>query len=167
MAEGPPTSIAPPSQTRDGARALTKSLGLAGSVGFIALLYWLFPEYRSGNSFYGRYWLALQVVLPVWAILAVPYIYWVDRRMPQPRDGLWQMGRLLLGRWRDVEARAVGQHLLGWLVKGFFLPLIPTYFPATTWAMCCSLTIGVWIASVLCTTGVISHSISWTWRWYR
>ena len=119
--------LLPLSQTGDGLRVLTKCLGLVGSVGFIALLYWLFPEYRSGNSFYGRYWLALQVVLPVWAILAVPYIYWVDRRMPQPRDGLWQMGRLLLGRWRDVEARAIGQHLLGWLVKGFFLPLMFTY----------------------------------------
>jgi protein-S-isoprenylcysteine O-methyltransferase Ste14 len=120
--------LGPLAQSADWLRVMTKSLGLAGSVGFIALLYWLFPEYRSENSFYGRYWTALQVVLPVWAILAVPYIYWVDRRMPQPRDGLWQMGRLLQGRWGDVEARAVGQHLLGWLVKGFFLPLMFTYF---------------------------------------
>lgn len=121
-------ALSPLSQTSDWRRVLTKSLGLVGSVGFVALLYWLFPEYRNGNSFYGRYWAALQVVLPIWAILALPYIYWVDRRMPQPRDALWQMGRLLTGRWDDVEAGVVGQHLLGWLVKGFFLPLMFSYF---------------------------------------
>ena len=38
------------------------------------------------------------------------------------------MGHLLLGRWRGLDGRLIGQHLLGWLVKGFFLPLMFTYF---------------------------------------
>jgi protein-S-isoprenylcysteine O-methyltransferase Ste14 len=61
-------------------------------------------------------------------VAALPYLYWVDRRMAQPLDGLWQFGRLVLGRWQGLDLRLIGQHLLGWLVKGFFLPLMFTYF---------------------------------------
>jgi hypothetical protein len=108
-------------------RSLTKLAGLAGSVGFIALLYWLLPEYAT-RGFYAQYWRALEVVLPLWAAVALPYLYWVDRRLSAPHDALWQVGRLLLLHREDVSARVVGQHLLGWLVKGFYLPLMFTYF---------------------------------------
>jgi protein-S-isoprenylcysteine O-methyltransferase Ste14 len=107
------------------ARSLIKGLGLLGSLGFVALLYWLFPEYHG--TFYGRYYAMLRIVLPPWLLLALPYIYFVDRHMPNPRDGYWQMGRLLSGQWTDVDGRMLGQHLLGWLIKGFFLPLMFTY----------------------------------------
>jgi protein-S-isoprenylcysteine O-methyltransferase Ste14 len=109
-------------------RVLTKFVGLAGSVGFIALLYWLFPEYYRGQEFYANYYAALRVLLPAWAVVAVPYLWWVDRRLPKPEDSLWQLGRVLLGQWPGVDARLIGQHLLGWLVKGYFLPLMFTYF---------------------------------------
>ena len=108
-------------------RSLTKLVGLLGSVGFIALLYWLFPEYAS-QGFYGNYWAALRVVLPLWGLVCLPYIYWVDRRLREPRDALWQMGRAMMLHWDDVSARVIGQHLLGWLVKGYYLPLMFTYF---------------------------------------
>jgi len=108
-------------------RVLTKFAGLLASVGFVALLYWLFPEYRGSSTFYARYWTALAVVLPLWALLALPYLYWIDRRLAQPQDALWQLGRLVSCRWQGLSARVIGQHLLGWLVKGFFLPLMFTY----------------------------------------
>jgi len=109
-------------------RVGVKALGLLGSVGFIALLYWMFPEYFQGQPFYGNYYAALKVLLAPWALVALPYLYWVDRRMREPQDGLWQLGQLLLGRWRGLDLALVGQQLLGWLVKGFFLPLMFTYF---------------------------------------
>lgn len=110
-------------------RTLTKCAGLVASLGFVALLYWLSPEYRGAQSFYTRhYYPALRVLLPAWAVIAPFYIYWVDRRLAEPRDSLWQMGRLLRGQWNDVDPKAIWQHLLGWLVKGFFLPLMFTYF---------------------------------------
>jgi protein-S-isoprenylcysteine O-methyltransferase Ste14 len=108
-------------------RSVTKLLGLAGSIGFIALLYWLFPEYAS-HGFYGNYWSALKIVLPLWALLALPYIYSVDRRLSEPHDALWQMGCLVSFKWSVVSGRVIGQHLLGWLVKGYYLPLMFTYF---------------------------------------
>jgi hypothetical protein len=108
-------------------RTTTKLAGVTGSVGFVALLYWLFPEYGA-HGFYSNYWDALRIVLPAWAVVALPYIYWIDRRLPEPRDALWQMGRLVTLQWQDVSLRVVGQHLLGWLVKGFYLPLMFTYF---------------------------------------
>jgi protein-S-isoprenylcysteine O-methyltransferase Ste14 len=121
-------SLTPAVNAGDWQRSGTKCAGLIGSVGFIALLYWLTPEYYNGANFYGRYYLALKVLLPPWAVIAPLYIYWVDQRLAQPRDGLWQMGRLVLGQWQGLDARVIWQHLLGWLVKGFFLPLMFTYF---------------------------------------
>jgi hypothetical protein len=109
-------------------RTLTKCAGLAATVAAGAALYWTFPEYYQGGQFYGEYWAALRVVLPAWTVLAVPYIYWVDRRMPHPQDALWQAGRLVLGRWHGLDPRLLWQYALGWLVKAFFLPLMFTYF---------------------------------------
>lgn len=47
--------------------------------------------------------------------------------MEKPEDGLWYMGRLLTLQWRDLDGPLIIQHLLGWLVKGFFLPMMFTY----------------------------------------
>jgi steroid 5-alpha reductase family enzyme len=106
-------------------RSLIKFAGLLGSLGFVALLYWLFPEYHG--SFYDRYYAMLRIVLPPWLLMAVPYFNLIDRRMPEPCDGYWHMGQVVMGRWGAVDRRALGQHLLGWLIKGFFLPLMFIY----------------------------------------
>ena len=105
-------------------RALVKYAGLLGSLGFVVLLYWLFPEYHG--SFYGRYYQMLCVVVPPLLLLGLPYIYLIDRHMPEPRDGLWHMGMAILLQWDAVDRRILGQHVLGWMIKGFFLPLMFT-----------------------------------------
>jgi protein-S-isoprenylcysteine O-methyltransferase Ste14 len=119
-------TLIPTAASGDLHRTFIKYVGLAGSVGFIALLYWLTPEYKAG--FYDRYYKGLWVLIPALAVVAPFYIYWVDRHLPEPRDSLWQMGRLMTAHWQDVDGRVIWQHLLGWLVKGFFLPLMFTYF---------------------------------------
>ena len=103
-------------------RSLVKYIGFGGSLGFVGLLYWLFPEYHA--VFYNRYYDLLKIILPVALVLGLPYIYLIDRHMPEPCDGSWQMGMLILGRWRAVDHRVLGHHLRGWLIKGFFLPLM-------------------------------------------
>jgi steroid 5-alpha reductase family enzyme len=106
-------------------RAIHKFAGLLGSLGFVAFLYWLFPEYHG--SFYDRYYAMLRFILPPWLALALPYLFFVDRRMRTPHDGYWHMGHLVTLRWAALDPRVVGQHLLGWLIKGFFLPLMFIY----------------------------------------
>lgn len=106
-------------------RSLTKMAGLLGSLGLVGFLYWLLPEYHG--SFYTRYYQMLLIVLPPWLVLALPYLYWVDKHMPQPHDGYWHMGKAVCLNWSQVDGAVLGQHVLGWLIKGFFFPLMFTY----------------------------------------
>lgn len=103
-------------------RSLVKYAGFAGSLFFVGLLYWLFPEYHG--AFYDRFYDLLKIIVPLALILGLPYLYLVDRHMPEPHDGTWQMGMLVLIQWQAIDYRKLGQHLLGWLIKGFFLPLM-------------------------------------------
>jgi len=106
-------------------RSLTKFAGLLASMGFVAFLYWLFPEYHG--TYYDHFYAMLRAVLPPWLVLALPYFYFIDSRMPKPRDGYWHIGKLLTFQWDEVDRRVLSQHLLGWLIKGFFLPLMFTF----------------------------------------
>jgi len=105
-------------------RTLTKFVGLLGSLGFIGLGYWAFPVYQQGA--YSDYFSFLRIVLPPWMAVAIPYFFWIDRKMLAPRDGYWHLGRTLMLRWDGIDLPVIGQLLLGWLIKGFFLPLMFT-----------------------------------------
>lgn len=106
-------------------RTLIKLIGLIGSIGFIAGLYWIFPEYHG--SFYDRYYALLKIILPAWLFLAFPYMYYVDARMREPEDGYWHAGKAVLLDWSNLNRGKMWNHLLGWIVKGFFLPLMFIY----------------------------------------
>ena len=106
-------------------RVLVKLLGLAVTLLLIVGIYSLFPEYRG--AFYQKYYAALRMVAPWWLVIAVPYFFWMDRRDGDERDGYWHMGQLALLRWQHIDRGIVGQHLLGWTVKLFFLPLMFIY----------------------------------------
>lgn len=106
-------------------RAFIKLYGFYATIGLVALVYWTLPEYHG--NFYGRYYDALRVIMPVVLVIAVPYFLLIDRFMVNPKDSYWQFGRCLTGRTRQVEGRVIGQHMLGWLVKLYFLPLMFIY----------------------------------------
>ena len=103
-------------------RALQKFFGLVVTLGLMGFLYWLFPEYRG--NFYDRYFRLLRLLLPFWLVAAVPYFFLIDRKMLDPYDGYWHMAKLAFFQWKSVDGRIVRQHLLGWLVKAYFLPLM-------------------------------------------
>jgi len=106
-------------------RSLVKWMGLLGSYGFVAFFYWLFPEYHG--SFYDRYYEMLRIItIPIF-LLAMPYIYLLDRKMKNPQDGFWHMGKAMLLKWEDVDISILWKHLLGWIIKGYFLPLMFIY----------------------------------------
>ncbi|MBK6739011.1 MAG: isoprenylcysteine carboxyl methyltransferase [Haliea sp.] len=113
-------------QVVDVPRVLVKLLGLSVTLLLIVGVYSLFPEYRG--AFYQKYYAALRLLAPWFVVVAVPYFFWMDRRDGGERDGYWHMGQLALLRWDHIDRRMVGQHLLGWTVKLFFLPLMFIYF---------------------------------------
>lgn len=106
-------------------RTLVKLAGLLASIAMVGVAYWLIPEYR--RSLYGYYHDFLRVVVGPWIVLSIPYFFWVDRKMREPRDGYWQMGRLVMLQWRGIDRRMLWQHVLGWTIKGFFLALMFSY----------------------------------------
>lgn len=106
-------------------RARTKLVGLFSVLAFIGLAYALFPEYDS--DFYQPFWQLLVLLSVPWLLLAGPYILWLDARLAEPYDGLWHLGRLCLGHWQETDRRQALIVAMGWVVKGFFWPLMFLY----------------------------------------
>ena len=91
----------------------------------LALAYFVF------QGFYQNYLLPIsdfgrELVLLV-TVATTLYLWATDRRMQQPEDGLYEIGQLLLGRFYLVNTGTTQQYLLGWIVKGFFEPLMASF----------------------------------------
>jgi protein-S-isoprenylcysteine O-methyltransferase Ste14 len=116
-------------------RTAFKCAGLLASLGFIGALYWIFPEYNRdffGDQsahpvFYGEYKEMLGRFPPWCLLLAIPYIYFVDARQKDQRDGYYAAGMAVTLQFGKVDGKLLWQHCLSWLVKGYFLPLMFTY----------------------------------------
>jgi isoprenylcysteine carboxyl methyltransferase (ICMT) family protein YpbQ len=107
----------------DAGRILVKLVGFYATIGMAATVYWLFPEYHRRTN-YEPFFDFAKLLLPWLAGAAIPYFIVIDYFMVQPRDGYWQMGMLVLGQWGKIHRQKLSQHILGWLVKIFFLPLM-------------------------------------------
>ncbi len=105
----------------------TKLAGLWATWGVIAALYWVGRWYALG----GYPWAlgVLTAALPALVALSVPYLLWIDRRMVAPRDGCWQAGAALTGRWAEVDRAMLANHARSWAVKGFFLAFMLSILP--------------------------------------
>ena len=108
----------------DPRRVCLRVFGLGATLGLVAFAYWLFPEY--GGSFYDPYWKFLKALAPV-MLLSPLYCGWIDARAENPRDELVEFGEFLLRPLQAPNPTAIRRHLLGWTVKGFFLPLMAVY----------------------------------------
>lgn len=108
----------------DARRVAVRVVGFAATLALVAFAYWLLPEY-AGN-FYQPFWNYLRTLSPV--LLLVPFYFtWIDTRLAEEDDEYLAFGRLTLGRLRQGDARLIRRHLMGWVVKGFFLPLMTVY----------------------------------------
>lgn len=103
-------------------RLLRKLVGLGVTLGAIAGLYWLFPEYAG--DFYQPVWDAVALLAPWLAAVTPVYVLIVDRRQRAPEDAYAQLGALVLAGQRPADWGDIGNHARGWLIKGFFLPLM-------------------------------------------
>lgn len=116
------TGLAPrPLRPLDAARVIRKLAGFWATIAVLAAIYWLLPEY--GGDYFAPAWSAARLLAP-WVFIAAPfYVAYVDRRQLQPEDAYAQIGAFLIDR-RRPDTALMGQHARGWLVKGFFLPLM-------------------------------------------
>jgi len=103
-------------------RITVKIIGLYGTIGFVALIYWLFPIYRT--DFYDNYWIFVKYVALILLAGGIPYFIILDRYLVEPSDSYWHFGMVMLGRWKKIDAKIIRQHILGWAIKLFFLPLM-------------------------------------------
>ena len=106
-------------------RIVRKLIGFAATLGALAACYAAFPEYAG--DFYDPVRRAAGLCLP-WLVVATPlYVAFVDRRQREPEDAYAQLGALLTAQGIPETWSGLAQHARGWLVKGFFLPLMFVY----------------------------------------
>ena len=112
-------------------RTFRKLVGFITTLCALAAGYWVLAEYQ--DSFYAPYWAALKLCMPWLLVLAPFYVAYVDRRQTEPEDAYAALGAIIMYGRPIADIRAVWLHILGWIVKAFFLPLMFVY-------LCSSLT---------------------------
>lgn len=107
--------------------SLAKIAGLWGIWAVIGSLYCVARWYWDG-----AYLFAMQVlgvgIIPV-ALLSIPYVIWLDRRLAEPRDGAWHFGQVLIGRADLADRAELHDFFRAWAVKGFFLAFMISIVP--------------------------------------
>ncbi len=103
-------------------RAIIKLLGFFAALAAVAFAYWLFPEYD--RAYYGKFFEAAVMVVPWLPLICVPYFLYIEWRLPQEKGGAWETASFVLGKWKGIDWNILSQYALGWLVKGFFLPIM-------------------------------------------
>lgn len=119
--DAPPST---PGETRD--ISVTKLAGLWATWAIIAALYCIFRFYWRGN-----YLIAMNVfaslAIPLF-LLSIPYIFWIDTKLKDPKDGAWHFGALLMGQ-SGWDKEDIYSHFRSWAVKGFFLAFMLSIVP--------------------------------------
>ncbi|NCP17680.1 MAG: DUF1295 domain-containing protein [Erythrobacter sp.] len=120
---------ATPADTR--AISLTKLTGLWATWAVIAALYGIGRWYWDGQYLFAMK--VLGVVAVPMLLASIPYVFWLDRRMENPRDGAWHFGAFLLAREPWDGEKVIG-HWRAWIIKGFFgafmISILPGGFAA-------------------------------------
>jgi len=103
-----------------------KLVGLWATWGAMGAAYCLFRFYWAGAWVFAIRVMAAGVV-PLLA-LSVPYVWWLDRVLREPRDGAWHCGAWVLGR-EGADVAQVVLHARCWAVKGFFIAFMLSIVP--------------------------------------
>ncbi len=119
----------PPRPLKDVADTLlVKLTGLWATWGAIAVLYCLARWYWEGNYRFSMEMMGAAIVPLI--LLSVPYIFWLDRRLVEPRDATYAFGQWVIGGAAGKPDRdAVARHVRAWAVKGFFLAFMLSIVP--------------------------------------
>jgi protein-S-isoprenylcysteine O-methyltransferase Ste14 len=98
--------------------SLAKIVGLWGIWAVIAAFYCIARWYWDGGYLFSMYVLGVAAV-PL-LIVSIPYVFWLDRRLKEPKDGAWHFGQLLIGRADLVDREQIYHYFRAWAVKAFF-----------------------------------------------
>ncbi len=106
-------------------RIALKLIGIAASVAAVLVAHLLF-------RFYGYADLAIPLALLLTVAgalvpLTFAYVWVVDGRQVAPEDDYWRLGAILTGLLPVGAGAALREHALGWMIKGFFLPIMLAY----------------------------------------
>lgn len=108
--------------------SLTKLAGLWATWALIAAIYCIFRFYWRGDYVFAM-WVFGAAAIPLF-VLSIPYFFWIDRRLGEPRDGAWHLGALIMGQ-PGVDPEEIWRHLRAWAVKGFFLAFMISIVPGS------------------------------------
>lgn len=106
--------------------SLAKLAGLWATWALIAAVYATFRYYWQEPYLFSMKLFALAAV-PLF-LVSIPYIFWLDMRLKEPRDGAWSLGAWLMGQ-APYDAAAIEGHLRAWAVKAFFLAFMVSIVP--------------------------------------
>ncbi|HEV2619008.1 MAG TPA: hypothetical protein VGU23_03620, partial [Acidobacteriaceae bacterium] len=101
--------------------AATKWIGTMLGFAGVLLAWCTLPEYARVS--YRPLFDTLPIILPAVPPATALVILVTEWRLGPVPDHAWHFGLLAIGRWRKVDWMAIRDGALGWLVKGFFLPL--------------------------------------------
>ncbi len=120
---------APPRSWRQaGETALVKIAGLWATWLAIAIFYCLARWYWQGNYLHSMHLFAWAA--PGLLLFSIPYIWWIDRRLVDPRDASLSFGQWVIGGAAGAPDMAqVAHHARAWAVKGFFLAFMVSIVP--------------------------------------
>jgi protein-S-isoprenylcysteine O-methyltransferase Ste14 len=121
----------PGTRARSVDRIAVKLVGMLATFATLAGAYAMLPA-----SVFGHYALFAGMTLPflpVLAALGLAYIVLLDRVMVDPQDGLSEFGSLFLLRTSGRNWPLIRDHLLGWTIKGFFLPQMFGFLAGGLW----------------------------------
>jgi len=117
---------AKPQRRISAGRVFFKIIGLVITILCLSSVYWIFPEYYS--DFYKPFF---QVLAVTWFYLAAFFIFcilWADARSDEQEDAnYWIAYAFINFKFASLRNINLKQHILGWLVKIYFLPLIFVY----------------------------------------
>ena len=103
-----------------------KLLGLWVTWAIIAAAYATMRYYWDGSYVFAMN--VLKWAAAPLALLSIPYVLWLDRRLVEPRDGAHAFGEWLLGK-DDVSMDLVWKHWRAWGVKAFYIAFMLSVVP--------------------------------------
>lgn len=135
-----------PARTHDETRetSVAKLAGIWATWAIIAVLYCLCRWYWDGQYLFAMRMLAWAA--PVMLIASVPYIFWIDRRLAEPKDGAYMFGKWLTGDGEGIDRAKLVGHFRNWAVKGFFTAFMISIVP------------GNWLSVLEISTADIVHN---------